>query len=298
MKKLVNKVRSKRITALIKNDVRSQKEQIETSLQSTVIQASPLDQLRLTSTSSGSNAEVKESSPTVHLNKYISTAGVCSRRKAVQLIKAGSVTVNKKLVKLPYYQVKKTDRVEVNGSSVNPVARKKIYIIMNKPAECVTSVADDKGRRTVIDLLGTEVKERVYPVGRLDWETTGALLLTNDGDLTQKLGHPSHEIDKEYHVTLNKPLTWEHMHEIKKGVRLSDGLVKIDDISFFPTKRKNCVRVTLHSGKYRVIRRLFKTLGYEVDLLDRARFAHLNTRRLRKGGWRFLTEREVARLKQ
>lgn len=240
----------------------------------------------------------KPAETTVVLNKYLSTAGICSRRKAVELIKAGSVTVNGKIVKQPYYQVKKGDRVEAIGQSVHPGVRKYVYILMNKPAECVTAVTDDKGRRTVIDLLGTEVKERVYPVGRLDWETTGAILLTNDGDLAQKLGHPSREVDKEYHVILNRPLSWEHIHEIKKGVMLTDGVVNVDHVSFFVGKRKNQVKVILHSGKYRVIRRLFKKLGFEVDSLDRARYAHLTTKRLRKGGWRHLTEREVARLKQ
>lgn len=233
----------------------------------------------------------------VVLNKYLSTAGVCSRRKAVDLIKSGVVRVNDTVVKQPYYQVAKGDRVEVDGVPVTAKTKKYVYIVMNKPAECITAVSDDRGRRTVIDLLGSQVRERVYPVGRLDWETTGVILLTNDGDLAQKLGHPSYEVEKEYHVTLNKPLTWDDMHEIKKGVRLSDGLVKIDNIAFVHGKRKNYVRVTLHSGKYRVIRRLFKKLGYEVDLLDRARFAYLNTRGLRKGGWRYLTDREVERLK-
>lgn len=239
----------------------------------------------------------KQSNSGVVLNKYISTSGLTSRRKAVELIQAGEVMVNGKVVNQPYYQVQPGDHVEVKGVPVSTSKKKFIYILMNKPAECLTAVSDDRDRRTVIDLLRSQVKERVYPVGRLDWETTGALLLTNDGDLAQKLGHPRFGVEKEYHVILNKPLTWDDMHAIKKGVRLSDGLVTIDNIAFFTGKRKNYVRVTLHSGKYRVIRRLFKKLGYEVDKLDRARFASLSTRRLPKGAWRFLTDREVERLK-
>ncbi len=233
----------------------------------------------------------------VVLNKYLSNAGVTSRRKAVELIESGAVSVNGKKVKKPYYQVQKGDVVEVNGTPVSAKSKKYIYILLNKPVDCLTSLSDDRGRKTVIDVLGSQVKERVYPVGRLDWETTGALLLTNDGDLAQKLGHPRFGVEKEYHVRLNKPLTWDDMHAIKKGVRLSDGMVTVDNVAFFEGKSKALVRVALHSGKYRIIRRLFKKLGYEVDKLDRARFAGLSTRGIKKGGWRYLTSAEVERLK-
>ncbi len=232
----------------------------------------------------------------MQLNKYIAQAGICSRRKAVELIKQGVVTVNGQKVTEPGYQVKSADIVRVRGKKV---ARQKLmYILMNKPKDYVTTVSDERGRRTVIDLLSGQIKERVYPVGRLDRSTTGLLLLTNDGELAEKLAHPRYEVKKVYHVLLDKPLVYADMQKIKAGVRLSDGLVRVDMISYAPGKYKNHLRVTLHSGKYRIVRRMFEHFDYDVIQLDRVRYAGLTKKGLRVGMWRYLTAYEIRTVKQ
>lgn len=227
----------------------------------------------------------------MQLNKYIAHAGVCSRRNAGLLVKEGKVSVNGHVTIDPSYQVQPQDVVKVNGKRV--ATEKKLYILLNKPKNCIATVSDEKGRRTVIDLLKPDIKERVYPIGRLDRDSTGLLLLTNDGDLAQRLAHPKYEVKKTYHVLLSKPIEQEHMRVLKKGVRLEDGLARIDSIRIAPGSIKNKVYVTLHSGKYRIIRRMFEKLGYEVIALDRIAFATLTKRGLPGSMWRFLKAKEL-----
>jgi pseudouridine synthase len=232
----------------------------------------------------------------MQLNKYIAHAGVCSRRKAVDLIKEGGVKVNGRVVKEPGYKVLDGDVVKVHNKVL--VAEKKIYVLLNKPKGCVTTVADDKGRNTVMDLLGSSILQRLYPVGRLDVNTTGLLVLTNDGDLAQKLSHPKYEIDKVYQVEVSKPFTETDRALIQKGIRLYDGPVKVDSISKPAGAKLNQVRVSLHSGKYRIVRRLFEALGYFVNELDRVKYAGMSKRGLQVGQWRLLTQKEIEKLQK
>ncbi len=225
------------------------------------------------------------------LNKFIAQSGICSRRKAVELIKAGKVTINHKKITTPAYQVKENDVVRVNKKAITP--QEYVYILLNKPVDFITTVSDELGRKTILDLIKNATKARVFPVGRLDKETTGLLLLTNDGDLSQQLAHPKFGIQKTYQVTLNKHLDALDLQKIKKGIRLKDGMVKIDEIKKF----RNQIKLTLHSGKYRVIRRLFDHLGYKVIKLDRVNYAGLSKRGLKVGLWRLLRKNEIQNLK-
>ena len=230
------------------------------------------------------------------LNKYIAHGGICSRRKAGHLIKEGHVTVNDQIIIDPSYEVEPKDYVCVDGLLIKQ--EKKVYLLFNKPKDCITTVSDQFGRGTVMDFIPDRLKKvRLYPVGRLDRNTTGLLLITNDGELAQQLMHPRYDISKTYHVALDKPLTKEAMTLIKNGIILRDGKVKVDDIIYLAEKTKNKICVTLHSGKYRVIRRLFEKMGYHVVSLDRVAYAHLTKKELPCGGWRFLTSVEIAELK-
>src|SRR5579872_397436 len=228
------------------------------------------------------------------LNTFLAHAGAASRRKAAELIKDGFVKVNGKTQKDPAYRVQQTDSVTLRGKLIG--REQNVYILMNKPNRVVTTVSDEKGRRTVMDILGSAVKERVYPVGRLDYNTTGLLVLTNDGELAQRLTHPKNEVKKQYVVQLHKPLLEADRKTLEKGIKLRDGFIKVDSISpaFGPDNNK--VRVTIHSGKYRIIRRLFESLGYFVDALDRIKYAGITKRGLPVGHWRYLNSREVAML--
>ncbi|HRN77616.1 MAG TPA: pseudouridine synthase [Candidatus Dependentiae bacterium] len=230
------------------------------------------------------------------LNKYIAQAGLCSRRKAIDLIKAGRVTINNRVVKEPGYRVLPSDRVAVEGQ-ILARERSNVYILLNKPKDYVTTLSDERGRKTVIDLLKPEVTERVYPVGRLDRNTTGVLLLTNDGDLANQLAHPKYQVQKIYKVTVDFVVKPSDIQKLKQGIQLEDGQVVVDEAQYVPRERKNNVYVALHSGKYRVVRRLFEALGYEVDKLDRVQFAGLTKKGLRVGEWRYLTPEEVRELK-
>jgi 23S rRNA pseudouridine2605 synthase len=228
------------------------------------------------------------------LNAYISHAGICSRRKAAELVKQGAVTVNGQEQRDPSYDVQEHDKIIALGRCVK--IEKFVYILLNKPKGYVTTVQDEQGRKTVLDLLGKEIKERIYPVGRLDRESTGALLLTNDGALAYALSHPRYEVAKTYHVTVNKGIEDKTVELIKKGVCLEDGRVKIDAISFCSTTYRQTVRIVLHNGKNRVIRRMFEALGFWVDKLDRVAYGGLTLRGLPRGGWRYLTGAEVLKL--
>jgi len=231
------------------------------------------------------------------LNHYIAQSGIASRRKAAELVKAGKVKVNGTVIKEPGYDVKPDDRIVIYGKQIKPVAQK-IYILLNKPAGCVTTVSDEKGRKTVIDVLGKHIKQRIYPVGRLDYNTTGLLLLTNDGDLAHKLAHPRSEIKKVYHVVLNRSVPASVLDRIRKGIKLSDGIVHVDHVDYWSDKQKNHIKITLHSGKYRIIKRIFNYLGYMVASLDRVGYAHMTKKGLPRGAWRSLTQKEIEMLKK
>jgi 23S rRNA pseudouridine2605 synthase len=230
------------------------------------------------------------------LNKYIAATGRCSRREADELIKAGLVSMNGEVVTAMGLKVKPGDDVRFDGERIRP--EKHVYILMNKPKDVITTVDDPQGRRTVLDLLGGKVRERVYPVGRLDRNTTGVLLLTNDGELAKKLTHPSFGVQKIYRVLLDKSITKADMLSLRSGVKLEDGMAAADEVAYTEdgTNKKE-VGVTLHSGKNRVVRRMFEALGYEVVKLDRVSFAGLTKKTLERGFWRALNEVEIARLK-
>jgi len=231
------------------------------------------------------------------LNKYLANAGICSRRKATDFIKAGQVQVNGVVVKEPSHRVAKNDQVTLNGKLL--VHEKKVYILLNKPQGYVTTVAEPQGRRTVINLVqGAAKKARVYPVGRLDRDTTGLLLITNDGNLTQQLAHPRNEIKKVYSVVLDRLLDVQDIQSIRKGVRLKDGIAHVDRIVYTLGSRKNCIKIHLHSGKNRIVRRIFEHVGYRVMKLDRINYAGLTRRGLSVGKWRMLNEQEIEALQK
>ncbi|QEC54753.1 pseudouridine synthase [Flavisolibacter ginsenosidimutans] len=230
------------------------------------------------------------------LNKYIAHSGVCSRRDAVDLIKGGKVKVNGELILEPGHKVALSDEVKVAGKRLNPV-KDFIYILLNKPKDYITTTDDPQERKTVLDLLKTAPPARIYPVGRLDRNTSGVLLLTNDGDLSQKLTHPSNEIKKVYAVTLDKPLTRAHFEAILKGVQLEDGPAGVDVLAYTDAQDHTQLGVELHSGRNRIVRRIFEHFGYDVKALDRVVFAGLTKKNVNRGKWRFLTEKEVRDLK-
>ncbi len=230
------------------------------------------------------------------LNKYIAHSGVSSRRDAVEIIKTGKVKVNGEVVTEPGFKIAPTDTVIVNNKKIEPV-KELVYILLNKPKDFITTTDDEKGRKTVLDIIKNATPVKVYPVGRLDRNTSGVLLLTNDGELTQKLTHPSNEIKKLYAVTLDKPLTKNHFDDILKGVLLEDGAAHVDKLAYTDAGDKTQVGVELHTGRNRIVRRIFEHLGYEVKGLDRVIFAGLTKKNVERGKWRFLNEKEVRDLK-
>jgi 23S rRNA pseudouridine2605 synthase len=234
-------------------------------------------------------------SESMSLSKHLALSGIASRRASTQLVKDGLVMVNGQIVKEPGYKLKSSDTVLVQGKTAT-VKQQKVYILLNKPKDYITTLADERDRKTVKDLLGDQGM-RVYPVGRLDRNTTGLLLMTNDGDLAQKLAHPKYEVTKVYHVALDTLLKSSDLDRIRAGIELEDGLIKVDDIRYVPEMPRNNVRITLHSGKYRIVRRLFEHIGYEVIGLDRTGYAGLTKKNLLVGKWRHLTEPEIIMLK-
>lgn len=232
----------------------------------------------------------------MRLNKYVAHCGVCSRRQAADLVKSGKISVNGEVVLEPFYQIKQGDQVAYEGKEIQPEERR-VYILMNKPKGVITTVKDEKDRKTVIDLLKPRVKERIYPVGRLDRDTTGLLLFTNDGDLAKKLAHPSHKVQKFYQVSLDRPLHLKDLEKIREGLTLEDGFVKVDGIDYVQGLGKTEVGVEIHIGKNRIVRRIFESLGYTVEKLDRTYYAGLTKKDLPRGHFRFLTQREVIMLK-
>ncbi len=230
----------------------------------------------------------------IRLNRFISNSGICSRREADEMIKMGLITVNGKSVTELGFKVKRTDDVRHDGKRLK--AEKPVYILLNKPKGFITTTDDPQERNTVMHLINGACKERVYPVGRLDRNTSGLLLLTNDGELTEKLSHPKHNVKKIYRAELDKPLTKNDFQKIVDGVRLEEGKAVVDDIALIGEDGK-VVGLEIHIGWNRVIRRIFETLGYEVTRLDRSVYATLDKKDLPRGHWRFLRQDEVIRLK-
>lgn len=237
--------------------------------------------------------KVKHPEDSVRLNRFIANAGICSRREADTLIESGAVEVNGKVVTELGSRVMPTDKVMVGGESIK--SEKKVYILMNKPKNFITTVSDPKGRKTVMQLVG-KMKHRVYPVGRLDRATTGVLMFTNDGDLTKKLTHPKHGVRKIYQVALDKPMSQLDLNVLEEGFELEDGFIKADEAKHVGNDRK-VVGIELHSGKNRIVRRMIAHLGYKVIKLDRVYFAGLTKKNLSRGQWRYLTDEELAFLK-
>jgi len=230
------------------------------------------------------------------LNKFVAHAGVCARREAAELVKEGKVKVNGLIVYEPGFKVSAKDKVEVNSKKVF-LQKNLVYILLNKPKDYLTTAKDPEGRKTVFDLIKHATKERVYPVGRLDRNTTGVLLLTNDGELAQKLTHPSFEVKKVYEVKLDKSLAKKDFEAILNGITLEDGFVKADALGYAEAKDKSIIGIEIHSGRNRIVRRIFEHLGYDVKNLDRVMFANLTKKNVDRGKWRFLTEKEVRLLK-
>ena len=227
----------------------------------------------------------------IRLNKFLANAGVCSRREADEFITAGVVSVNGEVVTELGTKIKRGDEVKFHDQTVS--IERKIYVLLNKPKDTVTTSDDPQARRTVMDLVKDACDERIYPVGRLDRNTTGVLLLTNDGDLASKLTHPKYLKKKIYHVHLDKNLTKADMEQIAAGIQLDDGEIQADAISYTDDFKKDEVGIEIHSGKNRIVRRIFESLGYKVVKLDRVFFAGLTKKGLRRGEWRYLTEQEV-----
>ena len=231
----------------------------------------------------------------VRLNKFIADAGICSRRNADMYISAGNVTVNGEVMSTLGYRVKPTDEVRFDGKLLS--SEKKEYILLNKPKGFITTTNDEKGRKTVMDLVANATNVRILPVGRLDRATTGLLLLTNDGELTKKLTHPTHGVRKIYHVILDRKLDYKDFMKIQDGLELEDGFIEVDEISYVNDKPKNEIGIKIHSGRNRIVRRIFEHLGYQVEKLDRVVFAGLTKKDLPRGHWRRLTQQEVINLR-
>ena len=241
------------------------------------------------------NEEHIDPTAPVRLNKYLANAGVCSRREADEFIQAGVVKVNGEVVTELGTKVLRSDEVVFHDQPVS--LEKKVYVLLNKPKDYVTTSDDPQQRKTVMDLVKNACPERIYPVGRLDRNTTGVLLFTNDGDLASKLTHPKFLKKKVYHVFLDKNVTAHDMQQIAEGIELEDGEIHADAIEYTDETEKNQVGIEIHSGKNRIVRRIFESLGYRVIKLDRVQFAGLTKKNLRRGDWRFLTAQEVDMLR-
>lgn len=230
------------------------------------------------------------------LNKFIAHSGISGRREAAEIVKQGKVKVNNIVITEPGHKVSSRDEVRVNGKKIF-VSKNLVYILLNKPKDFITTTDDPQGRKTVLDIIGKATPERIYPVGRLDRNTSGVLLLTNDGELSQKLTHPSNNIKKVYAVTLNRPLEKKDFEKILKGVILEDGMANVDALAYADVSDKAVLGIEIHSGRNRIVRRIFEALGYDVKNLDRVIFAGLTKKNIERGKWRFLTEKEVRDLK-
>lgn len=231
----------------------------------------------------------------IRLNRFLANSGICSRREADTFIAAGNVSVNGKVVTEMGHKVSANDEVRFDGQIISP--EKKEYLLLNKPKNFITTTRDERGRRTVMELISGASKARLLPVGRLDRNTTGLLLFTNDGDLAKKLTHPKHQVRKIYHVELDKNLKMSDLNKIKQGLALEDGEIFVDEVSYIANRPKSEVGVQLHSGRNRIVRRIFEHLGYQVVKLDRVVFSGLTKKDLPRGHWRHLSAQEVINLK-
>ena len=227
----------------------------------------------------------------MRINKYMAHAGICSRREAEKYIVAGAVTVNGKVVSELSAKISPSDIVKFNGQTIR--GEKKRFILLNKPKDFITTTDDERGRKTVMSLVSNACNERIYPVGRLDRNTTGVLLFTNDGELAKQMIHPKHGVRKIYHVTLDKKLTKHHFEAIVKGVSLEDGPATVDKLSHIEGEAREQVGIELHIGRNRIVRRIFESLGYDVVKLDRVAFGSLTKKQLKRGQWRALDKKEV-----
>ncbi len=243
----------------------------------------------------GQTPEQPASDGLIRLNKYIANSGVCSRRDADKIIADGLITVNGEVITELGFKVTVDDDVQYQGNKLNP--ERKVYLLLNKPRGFVTTFEDPHAERTVMQLVESACRERIYPVGRLDMQTTGLLLFTNDGELAKKLTHPSYEKKKVYHVQLDKDLDPDDLQKIKKGIELEDGFIAADEIEMIDYNDKRQIGIEIHSGKNRIVRRIFNHLGYNVEKLDRVMFAGLTKKDLPRGRYRFLTAQEVNFLK-
>lgn len=230
----------------------------------------------------------------IRLNKFIANSGICSRREADTYIEHGSVTVNGKLVTEMGYKVQPTDDVKFDGTSISP--EQKRYILLNKPKNYITTMDDERGRKTVMELVENATKERIYPVGRLDRMTTGLLLFTNDGEIAKKLTHPKHNVRKLYHASLDRKLDLKDLEKLRGDVIIEGRKVFIDAVSYVDGQPKTEVGIEIHSGRNRIVRKIFEHIGYKVVKLDRVIFAELNKKNLPRGRWRELTKQEVINL--
>ena len=234
---------------------------------------------------------------TIRLNKYVANAGIASRRKADELIAQGLVKVNGEVIKEMGFRVQQTDEVQFKGKVIKPV-EKMVYFLLNKPKNVITTMKDERGRKTVMNIMSNACEERIFPVGRLDRNTTGLLLFTNDGELAKKLSHPSYEVRKIYHVTLDKPISEDDMEKIRQTLTLEDGDAPVDKVIYDEAdKSKKSVVITVHIGRNRIVRRIFSHLGYHVDKLDRIYYGGLTKKNLSRGFHRPLTKQEVIMLK-
>lgn len=230
------------------------------------------------------------------LNKFLAHCGVCSRRDAVALINEKKVKVNGTIATEPGYKIQPTDEIVFNGKKLF-ITKNLVYILLNKPKDYITTTDDPQGRKTVLELIQKATTERVYPIGRLDRNTSGVLLLTNDGDLTQKLSHPSYEIKKIYEVKLDKVLAKGDFDKILKGIKLEDGEVQVDSLAYADSKDKSIIGIEIHSGRNRIVRRIFESLGYDVKGLDRVMYANLTKKNVERSKWRYLSDKEIRLLK-
>jgi 23S rRNA pseudouridine2605 synthase len=238
----------------------------------------------------------KPASSQMPLNKFIAHTGLCSRRDAAELVKKGKVQVNGAPALEPGYKVTTKDEVTINGKKLF-LSKNLLYILLNKPKDYITTVDDPHGRKTVVDLVRKASAERVYPVGRLDRNTTGVLLLTNDGELAQQLAHPSNEVKKVYEVKLDRPLQKKDFESILAGIQLEDGPIQPDGLAYADTKDKSIIGIEIHSGRNRIVRRIFEHFGYKIKGLDRVMFANLTKKNVERGKWRILNEKEIRLLK-
>lgn len=238
----------------------------------------------------------KELESIMPLNKFIAHSGICSRRDAAELVKKGMVEVNGKPVIEPGFKVSSKDAIKVNGKMIS-IRKQLVYILLNKPKDYITTTEDPEGRKTVLDIVKHATTERVYPIGRLDRNTTGVLLLTNDGELAQKLSHPSYEIKKIYEAKLDRPLTKKDFDNIANGITLEDGPITPDALAYADAKDKSVIGIEIHSGRNRIVKRIFEHFGYEVKNLDRVMYADLTKKNVERGKWRFLTDKELRLLK-